>query len=314
MPSEFQFQGVKVALTYSMCPMPREWLAAHLKTLGFVETLIIGQEVHQEGEELQAEAQGDEVLGSDSWGALHLHAYCKWAHKVKKGGHPFDITWNGETYHPHVVKPKYVPGWTAYCLKEDLTPLQEFKLNESSPQDYKKRKGDFEEWSRDQHKKNKVSFDPPTLSMPGFFINHSLIGKQRHIILIGPVSCRKSTTLKGGFTEDGDEVKGIIPPEHYYEVASDVHHPYDNYNGERFIIYDDHAYVTRDHLITVCDQHIKEHPAPGKQRWGSRFIPAKQRNIVILIFNPEEWIKTRSIFDDALLARFKIYRYDSLIV
>lgn len=129
--------------------------------------------------------------------------------------------------------------------------------------------------------------------------------------LIGPPNSRKSTTIKGGITDDGDEIKGLIPTMHYYDVSTDARYPFDGYNGERFIIYDDVTPESRDQLISLCDPHLKEHPAPGAQRYGMRMIPAKQLNVVIIICNPSAYdFKLRAMLSDpAMSVRFKIYRY-----
>lgn len=312
MADRFRFQAIKVALTYSMCPADREALAAFLKSLGKVESLVIGQEIHREGEDVEASAQGDEVLGSDSWGALHLHAYCKWSHKLRLEGQScFDLEWKGETYHPNIVVPRTPAGWVAYCLKEDPNPINEHTLNDFTPDNYRKRKGDFEEWRADMTKKQRVPFVPDSFALPHFVDKHELKGRHRHFCLVGPPNTRKSSLIRGCITDDGEEIKGLIPSEHYYRVPSDPRYPFDRYNGQRFIIYDDVVPESRADLIQLCDSNIDEQPAPGTQRYFPRMIPAKQINVVIIICNVAQFHSCVEplLADPALASRFKIYHY-----
>lgn len=122
----------------------------------------------------------------------------------------------------------------------------------------------------------------------------SAADKQRHLWIHGPPNSGKTKWLE----ENVYRFKN-------YKVAGTLY-PYDNYDGEQIIVYDD-IIPTAQHLMQVTNSSDYPRPVPGQTRYSVRYVPGGLVTLVIVCMNVDidtlfsaEHVLTR----DAIKSRF----------
>lgn len=118
--------------------------------------------------------------------------------------------------------------------------------------------------------------------------------KKRHLWIWGPPNAGKTLWLETN-----------VLCFRNYRVAG-TNYPFDNYDGEQIIIYDD-VTPNANHLLSITNSSKYPRPAPGQTRYHVRYVPGNLVTLVIVcsnhcidnLFNAEEPV-TR----DAIKARF----------
>ena len=96
--------------------------------------------------------------------------------------------------------------------------------------------------------------------------------KQRHLWIWGPASSGKTLWLE----------KNIVCFRNY-RVAGTMY-PFDNYDGEQIIVYDD-VIPKAEHLLSICNSSAYPRPCPGQTRYHVRYVPGNLVTLVIVCNN-----------------------------
>lgn len=97
MSQNFRFSASSVFLTYSQCPLEKEYVLSELQSRLPITKYIVGQEKHIDT-------------------GLHLHIVLKFEKALNsRDAQLFDIS----SYHPHIQTPRSLKNCVAYCRKED---------------------------------------------------------------------------------------------------------------------------------------------------------------------------------------------------
>lgn len=268
----FRFNRKDVFLTYAQCDIGYKVILEQLKLIAPVAKWLGCDEKHADGNQ-------------------HSHLYVQFQTAIdSKNIKVFDV----RGYHPNIKKPKKaeLSGLFAYIMKDghyegnvDILALKIDGFNRRRQDlnafiDYVKFKGLKEvEW-------------PITLPC-GMRYNPTVLGKKRHIWIVGRPSMGKTTWVQDTFA--GCRVFCRAPTEF----------PFETYEGEEVIIYDD-IIPKFSELSAVSNVYkIKTH-VPGKVRYRSCHWPLNQERIMIVLSNE---LPQYGHLHDAFLSRFVVIDY-----
>jgi len=148
-PKAFRKNSQTWFLTYPKCPLTPDVMLEESRKWGFnQEVYLIAQEQHLDG-------------------TYHLHCYFRFDHKLNiKNPRRFDVTNNGETYHPNIQTPRSPEAVIKYVTKDgkyvtnmsqttiEKAQLKNVKVGDLYQQAMEKAKVDFDEgWAVLQHSK-----------------------------------------------------------------------------------------------------------------------------------------------------------------
>lgn len=243
----FRVNAKRFFVTYPQCDITPANLLGHFKTLGLVTRYVIGQEEHKDG-------------------GKHLHAVVEYAQKMNiKDSRFFDM--NG--FHPNFQGVKNWSQSSAYC-KKDGNYIEEVSFDDSTPDNYRKRKADMKAWSNDKAAKARTDVVWP-IALPDGSTHHPL-GKKRHLWIVGPADSGKSTWAMNTF--DGMKVF----------LRSPTKYPFEGYQGEEVIIYDD-IYPTQEEWLNVSMTHWNNMHVFGDTRYEQVVWPNKKDLTMIVLSN-----------------------------
>lgn len=102
---KFRIACRKLSLTYPQCPVSRESMMAFLSSKKNPSIVVVSQEQHKDGNK-------------------HLHCFLQYE-TIFNSSKPtcFDITVDGETYHPNIQPTKDKNNWISYIIKTDANYL-----------------------------------------------------------------------------------------------------------------------------------------------------------------------------------------------
>lgn len=118
--------------------------------------------------------------------------------------------------------------------------------------------------------------------------------KRRHLWIYGPPNAGKTKWLEANIYRFKN-----------FKVAGTLY-PYDNYNGEQIIVYDD-IVPDPQHLLNITNSSDYPRPVPGQTRYSVRYVPGGLVTLVVVCMNePIDVVyeKQRDTTRDALKTRF----------
>lgn len=98
--------------------------------------------------------------------------------------------------------------------------------------------------------------------------------RKRHVVIVGPPDCGKSYWLNRTFN-------GLS----IYLRPNDERYPFDSYEGEEVVVYDDVFPQAVGELIDVCNTWWVPKQVYGSTRYRNKFWPKGQARLVIIICN-----------------------------
>lgn len=278
----FRANAKAFLLTYTHCTATKDELKSHLERLGPIVHLVIGSEHHADGDP-------------------HLHAYVKFAAKKNiKRADFFDMRGQPHADVRPVGRSKCDHQRSAeYPLKEDPSPLIYHRLDTSTPDNFTRRLGDQRAWEFYRLSMGRRPIDWPFMLPDRSLIEKPVnpLNKRRHYWIVGRPDCGKSTWINDTF--GGRAV---------YMRPAGVQYPFDDYNGEEVILYDDVPDVSLPELINATNTWDVLMPVFGNTRYGKRYWPPGQMRTVILCSNPPVPTFTQL---NSFLARFFVIDMDA---
>lgn len=303
----FRFQRESVFLTYPRCPAPKEALRDFVNSQCNVRAYAIGRERHSDG-------------------AYHLHAVFKFSSRLRvRDCRFFDLVYEGVRYHPNIRGiGKTKRGGSAlqrtveYCIKEGDYIGEHINFWKSSA-NFTKNKGDFDNWVAFNERRalreipwpialpfssarrivpSPLPCPPCTLTRP------DARNKQRHYWLYGPPDWGKSKWLNEAFA--GCKV--------YLRGTSRAKYPFDDYNGEQVIIYDDVKPKFQE-ILSVSGLWSVPAMVYGDTRYKCRFWPMHKPDDpysgvrIIIVLSNDAPAYGKAAFD----ARFHVVNLEEFI-
>lgn len=239
-------------LTYPRCDSTKEVLLTHLRTKGVIVQYVIGKEEHKED---------DAVLGK-----YHLHAVIRYQCKINvKDPKFFDLM----GFHCNIQAARNFQAAAQYA-KKDGDYIENVEFDHSNPVNYRKRKDDFEAWEGDRLAKSREEIAWPLILPDGS--EHRPVGKRRHVWIVGPPDGGKSQWAKS-------QLKGKI-----FFARSPCKYPFERYNKEQVILYDD-IKPSQEEWLAVSDDHWSPMHVFGECRFRSNLWPMDVPLVMIVLSN-----------------------------
>lgn len=266
-PPSFRINAKQFFLTYPQCDMTKDAMYDALMKLDNAEKIVIGREKHEDGN-------------------YHLHVYIKYFTKknIKSATH-FDI--NG--YHPNIQSAKSEKAVIGYITKDrDILIKQAFDMTNTN--NYSKRKTDFSAWEQDMMIAEREDLQYPITFLGQEIQKPDPKNKRRHLWIVGEPSIGKTYAINETF--GGKKVF----------LRSKDKYPYENYNNEDIIIYDDVSDIKFEELSNVTETW-KLIASVGDSRYTKKFWKLNHTRTVIVISNTEP---DYHHLHNAFLSRFKV--------
>jgi len=163
-----------------------------------------------------------------------------------------------------------------YLSKEGQEPTsyaKQFDMWDSSDR-FVQKKSDWDAWLDFKKKKKILEPEFPRVGPHGFVINAPTdLERKRHLWVHGPPGCGKTTWFEREF--------GATK---YFKVNANGRYPFDGYEGQRVILYDD-AWPGKFHLTTLCNPRKQRQHVPGDTRYCERFLYEDRALLVIVLYN-----------------------------
>lgn len=270
---KFRFTARSAFLTYPRCPIVPEKYLRHTSFDQRDIKLAFGkQERHVDGER-------------------HLHVWITFIRKIDTiNPRFFDLTipptedHAGSTFHCNIRRGErrraggvsnHVRAYEYLCKYDGAVPTPIIGASNLYPtsRNFRKEYGDRTQWL------NYLAISAmPDPEYPIQLPNGSLIptpsgaNKQRHIWIYGPPNAGKTKWLEEAvFRFKNYRVGGTL-------------YPFDNYDGEQIIIYDDIIPKPND-LMSITNTSEWQRPVPGQTRYSQRFVPGRLVTLVIVCVN-----------------------------
>lgn len=236
-------------LTYPKCTLSQQELLDLIPNKENIKNYYISQEKHQDG-------------------TPHLHAYIEYSTKknIKDPKH-FDI----KGFHPNIQSVKNKKNVISYVCKYGNF-IHNQKLDISNPINYLKRKKDFEAWQNDISQPKDITY--PITIFDQIINKPDPSIKQRHLWVIGPPDWGKTYAIQKAFA--GLKVF----------LRSDNSYPFEDYNNEDIIIYDDFK-PTFEEIAAVTTTYLIKTTVYGNTRYQKKYWPINHTRTIIIISNHE---------------------------
>lgn len=239
-------------------------------------------------------------------GGKHFHVLLCYRTKrnIKDPAH-FDLRTGTKNRHPNIADGYDIAGWADYC-KKDGNYLANYWdwVGDAVPDDKY-----VQSWNghrlrmhhSQQSRRLPVTWPLTVKDRMGFV--HSLQApkkdspKNRHWWIVGEPNAGKSYFMEWNPSCSGRKV--------YYRPA-ETNYPFDDYDGEDLIVYDD-VYPVFQELANVTETSSGNRAVYGNTRYYKRYWPAGEaRNIVVLVNRTidEAFSKAPQSIRDAVHARF----------
>jgi len=247
---KFRFQGIKVLLTYPQSKIrSKEELVAKLQKIIKIAKYCVGAEKHADG-------------------GNHYHVYLHFGKSLDtRNARYFDV--DGE--HPNWRKVKDVMGAVEYCMKDGKFTADGINLFLNS-KGYKRRKDDHDAWCRDMRAKQLTDVTWPIQLPAGLGIASGAGSKRRHFWIVGPPDSGKTTWVQTTFKR-----MKVFP-------RRSTNYPFENYNGEQVIIYDDIIPSFEEIANVSTDYGIPTHVF-GATRYKETMWPIDQERVMFVLCN-----------------------------
>jgi len=296
---KFRFVARSAFLTYPRCPiLPGEYLRHSTLDKRDIKHAFGKQERHVNGER-------------------HLHVWITFIRKIDTiNPRFFDLiiapteNHGGSTFHCNIRRGErkraggisnHVRAYEYLCKYDGAVPTQIVGASELYPtsRNFRKEYGDRTQWLN--YLAIRAMPDPEyPIQLP----NDETIAKprgadkKRHIWIYGPPNAGKTQWLEANVYRFKN-----------YRVGGTLY-PYDNYDGEQIIIYDDVIPKAQD-LLSITNTSEWQRPVPGQTRYSQRFVPGGLITLVIVCSNVDIDTLFSAEIDvtrDAIHARFQEHR------
>lgn len=230
--------------------------------VNFFKSYVIGKEKHADG-------------------SPHLHVFgCFPKNPDFKNCRIFDlVVTENERYHPNIrrvgVTPTDRQNAGEYCMKDSDYSMHGLDFFSNS-KDFRKKYADQQDWFK--YLKMKQKQDPVfPVAFPARLHLEPMtgVGKQRHVWIIAPPNCGKTTW-----------VEQVFANKNVFHVAAKANKPFDNYAQEQVIVYDDH-FPSFEEIISISNVYKGERNILGDQRYFNKQWKANQQRVIIVLSNHE---------------------------
>jgi hypothetical protein len=296
----FRFNARSAFLTYPHCPVcPERYLAGVSFLPSTIKCAFGKTETHADG-------------------ALHLHVWITFQRKIDTiNPRFFDITipptdeHKGASYHCNIRHERkhrsgisnHARAWEYLCKYDGKVPTDIVGTSNLYPtsKNFRKEYGDRTQWL------NYLAVSAmPLPQFPILLPDGSEVPepdgkcKQRHLWIHGPPNSGKTKWLE----ENVYQFKN-------YKVSGELY-PYDNYDGQQIIVYDDIPPNASD-LLSITNTSATLRAVPGQTRYNVRWVPGGTVTLVIICnnFNIDDFFSAASpVTRDAIHTRFLEIRMD----
>ena len=304
---KFRCQAKKIFMTYAQTGDIEDVDLSALSIIlcsraGGCSQIIIGRERHNDG----------------GW---HIHVLMKLLKKpdirdmrffdMPTPSHP-GTGW-GTGHHPN-IKVKF--DWfekVEYCMKDMDFFEHGIDLFRNS-KGFLKKKADHMAWVEDRRQRQLEWDIEWPMRLPSGkdwdegkigFIDRGKVGekglglpsKKCALVLIGPANIGKTAWVENTFADTR-----VYKP-------SEGEKAFDDYNGERFLIYDDWI-PPIEMFLNASNIYFTRTPCWGNQRYNRRYWPMGQRRIQIILVNPKRWRKAGLYNEEGFMERVEIFLYN----
>lgn len=290
----FRIKAKKIGLTYSQCPIDRKTMHDFLvQKFRHHEAVYVAQEEHKDGNK-------------------HLHCLIECSAPFETEDPRYaDYTDGEKVYHPNMLSDK--GNWKHYVLKHDLDPEISCRLDNTTVQNFEKRKRDFDAWTRDRKANREKKITLIEVKLPKGWTDldgnpeptHDF--SQKNMLLLGP---REPTSLltQGGFDKDDNLIDGWLTDQEKFRVSGDKQeYHFEGYANEPFILYDYQA-PKEQHLWQITNRYRDEEiKVPGQPRYAQIAMkgPAKRRVIILM----DKDLPQLNLKSELIKTRFNVYVY-----
>lgn len=264
---DYRLQARHLALTWPQCNMSKEDAYKYLNEKFKPYSLMISHELHEDGHD-------------------HLHGYMWMKHKTNfKDPHWADLG----KFHGNYKAAHDKTGWQTYIMKDGDYIMNNDFIGQHW-HGFRSEKADFEAWMK--HNKAKTLRDPFPFTLPdGTEIKKpELSEKKCNWIIISEPGWGKTPWAQDTF--EGKKV---------YSRTQECTYPFDDYNGEDIILYDDVTPKINE-ILQATNVYKIDTPVYGNTRYTKKYWPLKQRRVLIILCNKER--KPCYMEDSAFLSRF----------
>lgn len=266
----FRLMAVRVFLTYPKCSLEREELLEFLDNKWNIKEYYISRELHKDG-------------------TPHLHAALYFSEKIQTR-RPDDFDVKG--FHPNIQPIRCWPSVVSYVCKNDKKFITNIKLDLSNPNNFKKRKDDFDEWINHRINISRNDIDYPIKLPNGVLLNKPDPKiKKRHVWLIGPPDWGKTYWVNEAFNSAR------------VFVRSDCKYPFEDYDNEDIIIYDDFVPQFSE-IASVSNTYKINTKVFGDIRYKNKYWANNHTRTMIILTN---FVPDFDEYSDAVVARFNFY-------
>lgn len=308
---KFRCQAKQIFLTYAQCG---DWVPK-LDLREIAESAILGN-LKAKAWIICRERHND--------GGWHIHFLFKLASKPDiRNPRFFDLPEFLGGIHPNWKIAKKASGdwWMSkaeYCMKDGDFVEENIELFPNS-KGFTRKMADHKSWVEYRRQRSLLSEPKWPMLMPdGSMWNEGATGswvfppsspslgppegvsfppKRVNWVIIGPPNVGKTTWVENTFAN----VKVFKPSEG--ELA------FDDYAGERFIIYDD-IIPPMEALLNICNVYRTRTPCWGKQRYCKKYWPINQIRVVIILANPKRWARAKLEAEEGFWERFNSCVYN----
>ncbi|AJD07473.1 replication-associated protein [Odonata-associated circular virus-8] len=266
----YRATGKAFFLTYPKCDIKRDEAYTMLAKQWNPSNLIVAQEDHKDG-------------------TPHLHVYMQLPTKKNfKNPRWADLG----KYHGFYTTVRDRQAVMAYVMKDGNFKMNE-NLNFTTWHNFRKEKGDFDAWII--HNESKKLKSPYPFKLPdGTDVLEPKLGEKKcNHMIIGIPDTGKSFWYNTTF--EGKRVFSRV----------DGKYPFDDYEGQEVVIYNDPQTVTLMELINVSDCYLVKTPVFGDTRYTKKYWKMKQRRTIIFICNHGRI--PNFVEDPAFRSRFNIW-------
>ena len=295
----FRFNAKSAFLTYPRCPiMPGEYLRHTTISRSDIKHAFGKQERHMDGER-------------------HLHVWITFIRKIDTiNPRFFDLTdpptenHGGSTYHCNIRRGErkraggisnHVRAYEYLCKYDGTVPTEIVGSSNLYPtsRNFRKEHGDRTQWLNYLTIRAMPNPEYPLQLPNGESVPEpDKANKQRHLWIYGPPNAGKTQWLETNVYRFKN-----------YKVSGTLY-PFDNYDGEQIIVYDDIT-PTANHLLQITNASDWPRPVPGQTRYSVRYVPGRLVTLVIVCMNADidtVFSAEMALTRQALHARFVEYQ------
>ncbi|QMW68663.1 replication-associated protein [Crucivirus-113] len=247
---KFRINAKAFFITYPQCNLDKNKIYDLLPEKHTITEYYIAEEKHEDGNP-------------------HIHALIKYSYKrnITNCKH-FDI----EGFHPNVQAVKNWNNSKAYVCK-DNNFISYVSLDTSTPENYNKRKKDFNEWKEDQEL---LSFKD--ITYPIKFLHYKIDKpnpniKKRHYWFIGAPDFGKTYAIEKTFAGLKIFKRG------------NNKYPFEGYNNEDIIIYDDIEKISFEEISNVSNTYHTKTLVYGDTRYNKIYWKIGHTRTIIVVTN-----------------------------